>query len=164
MMQSWLTKITVTAVASSALIFISNPSMEAQYVPYVNAAARQSSIQNIDSIIFQEAQSFQHNKQTSRQTTDWILSASRKTDVDPLLLTAVVEAESGFRAALIGKEKRIGLMQLTQETAAKTGQNVWHPSGNVLAGAILLAEAAQENHLETFDNIEKIKRVLDSYF
>ena len=55
-------------------------------------------------------------------------------------------------------------MQLTQETAAKTGQNVWHPSGNVLAGAMLLAEAAQKNHLETFDNIEKIKRVLDSYF
>jgi len=68
-----------------------------------------------------------------------ILEASDRYGLDPLLIAAVVEAESGFDAQAVSPRGALGLMQVMPETAEHLGVvNVSDPRGNLEAGASYL--------------------------
>lgn len=73
---------------------------------------------------------------------DWIanaiLYASSCYGVDPFLVTAVMQAESGFYLNSGSPAGAIGLMQLMPETAASIGVDPYDPLGNVIGGTIYL--------------------------
>src|SRR5574340_926111 len=50
-----------------------------------------------------------------------IASAARQQGLDPAVLTALVQAESGFRAGAISEDGALGLTQLMPTTAARLG-------------------------------------------
>jgi murein DD-endopeptidase MepM/ murein hydrolase activator NlpD len=69
-----------------------------------------------------------------------IRSAAVKAGIDPLLLTSVVRAESGFRADAVSKVGAQGLAQLMPATSRSMGvKDPFDPATNVAAGARYLA-------------------------
>ena len=69
-----------------------------------------------------------------------IRAAALKAGVDPLLLTSVVRAESGFRADAVSRVGAQGLAQLMPATARSMGvSDTFEPATNVAAGARYLA-------------------------
>ena len=70
--------------------------------------------------------------------TEAILYAGDLYGVDPLLLTAVMEAESGFSMSSISPAGACGYMQLMPGTAASLGVDRYNPLENVLGGASYL--------------------------
>ncbi len=65
-----------------------------------------------------------------------IQKAAHKYDLDPALLSSVIEAESGFNPDATSKAGAMGLMQLMPETAKELGvKNPFDPSENIMAGA-----------------------------
>ncbi|MGH9465445.1 MAG: lytic transglycosylase domain-containing protein [Thermoanaerobaculia bacterium] len=76
-----------------------------------------------------------------------IARSARRYGVDPLLVAAVVEAESGFDSQAISPAGAFGLMQVTPETAALYGGgDPFDPAVNLEVGSRLLAAL-----LEQFD-------------
>lgn len=77
-----------------------------------------------------------------------ILAAAARKGVDPLLVAAVVEAESSFRADVVSYKGAVGLMQVMPRTAAQFGvHDVRNPVRNLEAGVCYLAHL-----LERYDN------------
>ena len=80
---------------------------------------------------------------------DWIANAilysSNQYGVDPLLVTAVMQAESGFNLNSGSGAGAIGLMQLMPDTARAIGVDPYDPLGNVIGGTIYL-----RNQLDNF--------------
>lgn len=75
-------------------------------------------------VIREEIESYRVDEESSIRITGWILSASKKQDVDPFFLTAVMEAESGFQASQIGRysERNVeALATLLHQQAGKLG-------------------------------------------
>ena len=71
---------------------------------------------------------------------DLILSAARRHDVDPLLVAAVVQAESSFDTEAVSSEGALGLMQMMPTTAEQLGvADAYDPGQNLDAGASYLA-------------------------
>ena len=70
--------------------------------------------------------------------SDAILYASATYGVDPILVTAVMESESGFDFGSMSHVGAIGLMQLMPGTASAVGVDPYDPLGNVIGGAIYL--------------------------
>ena len=74
--------------------------------------------------------------------TAWIANAicyaSSVYQVDPLLITAVMENESRFCFAAHSSAGAIGLMQLMPDTAKAIGVDPYDPLGNVIGGASYL--------------------------
>ena len=70
--------------------------------------------------------------------TEAILYAGDLYGVDPLLLTAVMEAESGFSMNSLSPAGACGYMQLMPDTAASLGVDRYNPLENVLGGASYL--------------------------
>ncbi|MBI1896407.1 MAG: lytic transglycosylase domain-containing protein [Acidobacteria bacterium] len=66
-------------------------------------------------------------------------AAARHYGVDPLLVKAVMAAESGFRHQAVSTAGAVGLMQLMPATAHEMGFNPMIASDNVFAGARYLA-------------------------
>ncbi|HXR57800.1 MAG TPA: lytic transglycosylase domain-containing protein [Burkholderiales bacterium] len=80
--------------------------------------------------------------------TPIIEAAARKAGVDPLLLHAVIRAESGYNAAALSVKGASGLMQLLPVTAKRYGvKDLFDPRENVEAGARYLKDL-----LGLFDN------------
>lgn len=78
---------------------------------------------------------------------EYIRRAARLYEVDPLLIKAVILAESNFDCKAVSRKGAKGLMQLMPETAADL--NVWDPfdpQANILGGACYLRQL-----LERFD-------------
>ncbi|MCP3723214.1 lytic transglycosylase domain-containing protein [Paraburkholderia sp. CNPSo 3272] len=67
---------------------------------------------------------------------DVIDEASRSFRVQPELLRAVIDIESGYNAKAVSDKGALGLMQLMPQTAARFSQgDMFNPRDNVLAGA-----------------------------
>lgn len=76
-----------------------------------------------------------------------IWSASRRHDVDGLLLASVVEAESGFDPVAVSPQGALGLMQIMPDTAdLYSASEPLDPAVNIEVGARYLADL-----LELFD-------------
>ena len=76
------------------------------------------------------------------EQVDWITNAicyaSAQYQVDPLLITAIMENESNFSFSTFynpSSAGAIGLMQLMPDTASAIGVNPFDPLDNVLGGA-----------------------------
>jgi soluble lytic murein transglycosylase-like protein len=69
-----------------------------------------------------------------------IARVARRYDLDPLLIAAIVEAESGFDSQAISAAGALGLMQVTPETVALYGGgDPFDPAVNLEVGSRLLA-------------------------
>lgn len=101
-------------------------------------------------VIRQEIGYYNGNEKESDWITRAILYASSEYQVDPILITAVMEAESGFNFKSTSTVGAIGLMQLMPETANAIGVNPYNPLENVLGGAIYL-----RNQLDKFSGYGK---------
>ncbi len=68
-----------------------------------------------------------------------ILLVAERHDVDPLLVAAIVQAESSFDTLAVSPKGALGLMQMMPETAEQLGlRNVYDPGQNLDAGASYL--------------------------
>lgn len=76
------------------------------------------------------------------ETADWItraiMYASATYGVDPLLVTAVMEQESGFTFNAVSSAGAVGLMQLMPSTAAAIGVDPYNPLDNIMGGVLHL--------------------------
>lgn len=70
--------------------------------------------------------------------TEAILYASGTYQVDPLLITAVMKCESGFRFEAGSSAGAIGLMQLMPGTASMIGVDPYNALENIIGGTIYL--------------------------
>lgn len=77
---------------------------------------------------------------------DAILRAGRRWGVDPLLLAAVVQAESGFDPGAVSVQGALGLMQVMPDTAAlyRPSADLLDPRDNLEIGARYLATQLQQ--------------------
>ncbi len=72
---------------------------------------------------------------------EMLLSSAQKYGVDPKLLSAVAEVESGYNADAVSSAGAIGVMQLMPDTAASLGvKNPYDPKQNIDGGAKYLRE------------------------
>ena len=83
---------------------------------------------------------------------DWITRAilyyaSSEYQVDPILITSIMEAESEFNFHATSPVGAIGLMQLMPSTAAGLGVNPHNPLENIIGGTIYI-----RNQLGRFKN------------
>ena len=90
------------------------------------------------SVIYSDAGYYNGNPVECDWIANAILYASASYNVDPLLITAVMETESHFYMGAGSSAGAIGLMQLMPNTAAGIGVNPYDPLGNVLGGTIYL--------------------------
>ena len=85
-----------------------------------------------------------------------IHSAAQKYAVDPKLVSAVAEVESGGDQNAVSPAGAVGVMQLMPETAAGLGVNPYDMKSNVEGGAKYLREM-----LDTFDG--DVKKAVAAY-
>jgi len=69
-----------------------------------------------------------------------IHEAASATGLQPSLIGAVIESESGGRADIVSPAGAIGLMQLLPSTAADLGVDPWDPAQNIAGGSRYLAQ------------------------
>lgn len=82
------------------------------------------------------------------QYRDLIHASAARLQLDPALLRAVINAESGYNPNAVSRRGAGGLMQLMPTTARRLGvANVFDPAENVAGGARYLVELMQR-----FDN------------
>ena len=74
-------------------------------------------------VIYQNILYCNGDKTESQQITDAIFYAAAKCEVDPILITSVMEAESNFHFDSYSNAGAIGLMQIMPETAQAVGMN-----------------------------------------
>ena len=75
-----------------------------------------------------------------------IRQAAGKYGVDPKLVSAVAEVESGFQQGAVSATGAVGVMQLMPETAESLGVNPYDAAQNINGGALYLKQM-----LDTFD-------------
>lgn len=85
-----------------------------------------------------------------------IHAAAAKYAVDPKLVSAVVEVESGGNQSAVSSAGAVGVMQLMPETAAGLGVNPYDMKSNVEGGTKYLREM-----LDTFDG--DVKKAVAAY-
>ena len=90
------------------------------------------------SMIYSDASYYNGNPVECDWIANAVLYASASYNVDPLLITAVMETESHFYMGAGSHAGAIGLMQLMPNTAASIGVNPYDPLGNVIGGTIYL--------------------------
>ena len=79
---------------------------------------------------------------SSELECDWItraiLYASSEYQVDPILITSIMQAESEFNFHCVSPVGAIGLMQLMPSTAAGLGVDPHNPLENIIGGTIYI--------------------------
>ena len=96
-------------------------------------------------VIHEEVSYYNQSEKESAWIAMAILYASGEYQVDPILITAIMEAESGFDFKSTSGVGAIGLMQLMPETAESMGINPYNPLENIIGGTIYL-----KNQLDNF--------------
>ncbi|MGZ8219939.1 lytic transglycosylase domain-containing protein [Methylomagnum sp.] len=69
-----------------------------------------------------------------------IEDAANQHGLDPGLLHAVIQAESGYNPGAVSHKGAVGLMQLMPGTAARYGVDPYNPEENILGGARYLSD------------------------
>lgn len=94
---------------------------------------------DLNTIIYNRALSYNGDPETSAWICQAIMYASSVYNVDPLLVTAVMESESRFNVN-VGHSSAgaVGLMQLMPDTAAMIGVNPYDPLENIIGGTSYL--------------------------
>ena len=77
---------------------------------------------------------------------DTIQRAAQKYGVDPKLVSAVAEVESGFNPEAISSAGAVGIMQLMPETAASLGVNPYDARQNIEGGTHYLRQLLDSFH------------------
>ena len=88
-------------------------------------------------VIYENVYYGNRNAEESQWITDAIIYAAAY-EVDPILITAIMEAESSFHFHSFSSVGAIGLMQLMPETARLLGVNPYNALENILGGVIYL--------------------------
>ena len=89
-------------------------------------------------VIRKEISYYHHGEKEIAWLSMAILYAAEQCQLDPLLITAVMETESAFRFNAISPAGAIGLMQLMPGTASMIGIDPHKPLANIVGGAIYL--------------------------
>jgi soluble lytic murein transglycosylase-like protein len=80
-----------------------------------------------------------HRSVKRKQIESWVHEIAKHHSIDPKLVLAVIEAESGFNAQALSPKNASGLMQLTPSTAVRFGiKDVWDPYQNIQGGTAYL--------------------------
>ena len=93
---------------------------------------------DVRSVVYAEVAAYNGNANEAVWITDAICYASNLYDVDPLLVTSVMETESHFNFGSFSNAGAIGLMQLMPGTATAVGVDPYDPLGNVIGGVSYL--------------------------
>lgn len=104
-------------------------------------SAGEAEAADIYTVIADDVASYNGNAEQVDWITNAICYASAQYQVDPLLITAVMETESHFSFGtfyITSSAGAIGLMQLMPDTASAIGVNPFDPLDNVLGGASYL--------------------------
>lgn len=104
-------------------------------------SAGEAEAADIYTVIADDVASYNGNAEQVDWITNAICYASAQYQVDPLLITAVMETESHFSFGTFyttSSAGAIGLMQLMPDTASALGVNPFDPLDNVLGGASYL--------------------------
>lgn len=94
------------------------------------------------SVIYSDASTYNGNEAQCDWITNAILYASASYNVDPLLITAVMETESNFYMEAGSPAGAIGLMQLMPATAAGIGVNPYARSATFSAVRSICASSS----------------------
>ena len=89
-------------------------------------------------VIYGEVSGYTQNVKEISWISMAILYAADTYQVDPLLITAIMESESAFNFKAVSVAGAVGLMQLMPETAREIGVNPYNPLQNVIGGTINL--------------------------
>ena len=96
---------------------------------------------DVHTVIANEVADYNGDDAQINWITDAIMYSSAQYQVDPLLITAVMETESHFSFGTFyttSSAGAIGLMQLMPDTASSIGVNPFNPLENVLGGTSYL--------------------------
>ncbi len=75
----------------------------------------------------------------NRTIESWARQIAPRFSIDPELVLAVIQAESGFNAIALSHKNAQGLMQLIPATAERFGiKDVWDPIENIIGGTAYL--------------------------
>lgn len=93
---------------------------------------------NTYDMVYSEVASF--NPQQAEWVTQAILYASAKWQVDPRLVTALIEAESSFTIEAVSSAGAIGIAQIMPGTASMLGIDPYNPLENIDGGVRYLRQ------------------------
>lgn len=108
------------------------------FVPF-SLHMEKAQAQDYYSVIYNEVSYFNQDPTQIDWTTNAIIYASQTYNVDPFLLTALLEQESGFNINAYSPKGAIGMAQLMPGTAADMGIDPYNPLDNIMGGACYLA-------------------------
>ena len=91
-------------------------------------------------VIRQEVSYYNHSEKEIAWISMAILYAAEQCQIDPMLITAVMETESAFKFNALSPVGAVGLMQLMPETAAALGVNPYDERQNIQGGAKYLRQ------------------------
>lgn len=85
-------------------------------------------------VIYGHIASYHGYTDETRWLTDAIFLASDTYQVDPILITAVMDSESNFSNSVVSSAGAVGYMQLMPETGEELSINIYDPYSNVMGG------------------------------